>query len=51
MRRLLAYLRPHAWYVVGALVALVGDAVTQLAPPYWSRSQSIDTSRRGISQA
>jgi ATP-binding cassette subfamily B multidrug efflux pump len=34
MRRLLAYLRPHAWYVVGALVALVGDAVTQLAPPY-----------------
>jgi ATP-binding cassette subfamily B protein len=34
MRRLLAYLRPHKWYVVGALVALVGDAVTHLAPPY-----------------
>jgi ATP-binding cassette, subfamily B, multidrug efflux pump len=34
MRRLLAYLRPHKWYVVGALVALIGDAVTQLAPPY-----------------
>ena len=34
MRRLLAYLRPHAWYVGGALLALVGDAVTQLAPPY-----------------
>jgi ATP-binding cassette subfamily B protein len=34
MRRLLAYLRPHKWYVIGALLALVGDAVTQLAPPY-----------------
>jgi ATP-binding cassette subfamily B protein len=34
MRRLLGYLRPHKWYVLGALVALVGDAVTQLAPPY-----------------
>jgi ATP-binding cassette subfamily B protein len=34
MRRLLAYLRPHKWYVVGALLALIGDAVTQLAPPY-----------------
>ena len=34
MRRLLAYLRPHAWYVAGALLALVGDAVAQLAPPY-----------------
>ena len=34
MRRLLAYLRPHKWYVMGALLALVGDAVTQLAPPY-----------------
>ncbi len=34
MRRLLAYLRPHKWFVVGALVALIGDAVTQLAPPY-----------------
>ena len=34
MRRLLEYLRPHKWFVVGALVALVGDAVTQLAPPY-----------------
>jgi ATP-binding cassette subfamily B protein len=34
MRRLLGYLRPHKWYVAGALIALVGDAVTQLAPPY-----------------
>jgi len=34
MRRLLAYLRPHKWYVAGALLALIGDAVTQLAPPY-----------------
>ena len=34
MRRLLAYLRPHKTYVVGALLALVGDAVIQLAPPY-----------------
>ena len=34
MRRLLAYLRPHAWYVVGALLALIGDAVIHLAPPY-----------------
>jgi ATP-binding cassette subfamily B protein len=34
MRRLLAYLRPHTWYVATALLALVGDAITQLAPPY-----------------
>jgi ATP-binding cassette subfamily B protein len=34
MRRLLRYLRPHKWYVAGALLALIGDAVTQLAPPY-----------------
>ena len=34
MRRLLGYLRPHAWYVVGALLALIGHAVSQLAPPY-----------------
>jgi ATP-binding cassette subfamily B multidrug efflux pump len=34
MRRLLAYLRPHKAYVAGALVALVGDAAFQLAPPY-----------------
>jgi ATP-binding cassette subfamily B protein len=34
MRRLLGYLRPHKWYVAGALLALVGDAITQLAPPY-----------------
>ena len=34
MRRLLSYLRPHKWYVTGALLALVGDALTQLAPPY-----------------
>ncbi len=34
MRRLLAYLRPHTWYVLGALLALVGDAATQLVPPY-----------------
>jgi ATP-binding cassette, subfamily B, multidrug efflux pump len=34
MRRLLTYLRPHKWYVAGALLALIGDAVFQLAPPY-----------------
>jgi ATP-binding cassette subfamily B multidrug efflux pump len=34
MRRLLSYLGPHRWYVAGALLALIGDAVTQLAPPY-----------------
>jgi ATP-binding cassette subfamily B protein len=34
MRRLLAYLRPHKWYVVGAALALLGDAVCQLVPPY-----------------
>ncbi len=34
MRRLLSYLRPHKWYVCGALLALVGDAVAQLVPPY-----------------
>ena len=34
MGRLLGYLRPHKGYVAGALLALVGDAVTQLAPPY-----------------
>ncbi len=34
MRRLLTYLRPHAWYVLGALLALIGDAVVQLVPPY-----------------
>jgi ATP-binding cassette subfamily B protein len=34
MRRLLGYLRPHKWYVGGALLALIGDAVAQLAPPY-----------------
>ena len=34
MRRLLAYLRPHTWHVVGALLALIGDAVFQLVPPY-----------------
>src|SRR5687768_99809 len=34
MRRLLGYMRPHTAYVAGALLALIGDAVTQLAPPY-----------------
>ena len=34
MRRLLAYLRPHTWYVVSAVAALIGDAVVQLVPPY-----------------
>ena len=34
MRRLLGYLRPHTWLVAGALLALVGDAAMQLAPPY-----------------
>jgi ATP-binding cassette, subfamily B, multidrug efflux pump len=34
MRRLLGYLRPHKLYVVGALLALIGDAAFQLAPPY-----------------
>ena len=26
MRRLLRYLSPHKWYVLGALLALIGDA-------------------------
>ena len=35
MRRLLAIPAPaQAWYVAAALLALVGDAVVQLAPPY-----------------
>src|SRR5688572_9399036 len=34
MRRLLTYLRPHRAYVTVALLALVGDAIVQLAPPY-----------------
>ncbi len=34
MRRLLGYLRPHKWYVVSAVTALIGDAVVQLVPPY-----------------
>ena len=34
MRRLLAYLHPHKWYVAGALLALIGDAAVQLVPPY-----------------
>ena len=34
MRRLLGYLRPHRAYVLSALLALVGDAAVQLAPPY-----------------
>ncbi len=34
MRRLLGYLRPHAPYVAGALLALVGDAALQLTQPY-----------------
>src|SRR5687767_8987745 len=34
MRRLLGYLRPHKWYVGGALIALIADAVAQLVPPY-----------------
>ena len=34
MRRLLGYLRPHKWYVAGALAALIGDAAVQLVPPY-----------------
>jgi ATP-binding cassette, subfamily B, multidrug efflux pump len=34
MRRLLGYLRPHKGFVAGALLALIGDALTQLAPPY-----------------
>ena len=34
MRRLLGYLRPYKLQVAGALVALVGDALCQLAPPY-----------------
>ena len=25
---------PHKWYVAGALLALIGDAICQLAPPY-----------------
>lgn len=34
MRRLLGYLRPHKWYLAGAVLAIVGDAIFQLAPPY-----------------
>jgi len=34
MRRLLGYLRPHKHWVAGALLALVGDSVLQLAQPY-----------------
>jgi ATP-binding cassette subfamily B multidrug efflux pump len=34
MRRLLGYLRPHKIYVAGALLALVADALLQLAQPY-----------------
>ena len=34
MRRLLGYLRPYKLQVAGALAALVGDALFQLAPPY-----------------
>src|SRR5262245_39733327 len=34
MRRLLGYLRPYKLYVSGALLALMGDAVLQLAQPY-----------------
>jgi ATP-binding cassette subfamily B multidrug efflux pump len=34
MRRLLGYLRPHKIYVAGALIALVADALLQLAQPY-----------------
>ena len=35
MRRLLGYLRPHKVVCgLGALLALIGDAVFQLAPPY-----------------
>src|SRR5205085_6720629 len=34
MRRLLEYLRRHKTYVIGALLALVGDAAFRLAPPY-----------------
>jgi ATP-binding cassette subfamily B protein len=34
MRRLLTYLRPHKGFLFGAVLALIGDAVFQLAPPY-----------------
>ncbi|MSO56812.1 MAG: ABC transporter ATP-binding protein [Acidobacteria bacterium] len=34
MRRLLGYLGPYKLQVAGALAALVGDALFQLAPPY-----------------
>jgi ATP-binding cassette subfamily B multidrug efflux pump len=34
MRRLMAYLRPHALYVAAAVLALVADAAFQLVPPY-----------------
>ena len=34
MRRLLGYLRPYKLQVLGALLALMGDAVLQLTPPY-----------------
>ena len=34
MRRLLGYLRPYRLWVVGALLALMGDALLQLTQPY-----------------
>ena len=34
MRRLLDYLRPHGYYVVAALVAIIAGSLLQLAPPY-----------------
>jgi ATP-binding cassette subfamily B multidrug efflux pump len=37
MRRLLGYLRPYRWTVAGALVAILGHSLLQLAPPYLTR--------------
>jgi ATP-binding cassette, subfamily B, multidrug efflux pump len=34
MRRLLGYLRPYKWQVAAALLALMGDALLQLTPPF-----------------
>ena len=34
MRRLLGYLRPYKLWVLGALLALMGDALLQLTQPY-----------------
>jgi ATP-binding cassette subfamily B protein len=41
MRRLLTYLKPYRWQVVGALAVVLLDAVVQLAGPYLTK-EAID---------